>query len=183
MSSTSCRRSWNLPILCSSSLRWVDIWGAVKTDFVRDGFWLLVSYLFALSSIAIILSSKSSTTFSRWSILFDCVWFRSFWSTISLCSCVMSPSVYFKIAFMATTLSSWSTLTISAVSLIYRTLSSSVLPADWTTLIYCSAFYYQSQIDFCLVSTFCTNAAWPLMFATTCSKKLCTSWTWECTRF
>jgi hypothetical protein len=33
-----------------------------------------------------------------------------------------------------------------------------------------------------LVSTFDKNDAWPRMFATTCSRKRCTSWIYECTR-
>jgi hypothetical protein len=65
MSSTSCKRSWNLPILDSSSFRWLVVWAAVNVGFVLVCFWLQFSGVFVLSSIFVSLSTKSSTTFSR----------------------------------------------------------------------------------------------------------------------
>jgi hypothetical protein len=70
MSSTSCNLSWNLPIRCSNSFMWAVIWAVVKVVLDREDLELLASCVFVLSSIFVILSIKSSTTFSRWSILF-----------------------------------------------------------------------------------------------------------------
>jgi hypothetical protein len=34
MSSTSYNRSWNFPIRCSSSFKWLVVWAVVNVDFV-----------------------------------------------------------------------------------------------------------------------------------------------------
>jgi hypothetical protein len=167
MSSTSCSRSWNLPILCSSSLRWLVVWAAVNVGFVLFTLLLLFSYVFALSSIFAILSIRSSTTFSRWSMRFCYVWLISFWSTISFCSLVMSSFIWLHTSLTATFFASYSCLSRTVASPIYRTLSSSAFPAVWTVLICSSAwsFHVVFALDFTTRSAICV--AWFLRLPTT----------------
>ena len=147
-----------------------------KASFAR---WLLVvmaSCLFVLSSAFTTLSSRSSTNFSRWDILFYWTLFRSFWSSMSVCSYVISPSIARHSSLRALFLSSWSNLTSTAVSYISDTFFSKALPAVCTTSMDAYASVCHANAAFCFVSTFDTNVAWPRMFATTCSRKRCTSW-------
>jgi hypothetical protein len=167
MSSTSYKRSWNLPSLDSNSFIWAVVCAAVSEDLVLVYFWLLGSYVFALSSIFVILSTRSSTTFSRWSMRFCYVWLRSFCSTISSYSFVMSSFSYFHRSFMATFLSSCCSLTSTAVSPIYRTLSSRAFPAVYTILIYSSAYSCQVLVARDFTTRSVTWAAWFLRFSTT----------------
>jgi hypothetical protein len=136
-------------------------------DFVFVCFWLLLSGVFCLSSIRVILSTKSSTTFSRWSILFYCVLFTSFYSTISFCSFVMSLSICFHKSLITTFLSSCSCLAANVLSPIYLTLSSSAFPAVWTVLIYVSACSFHVLSTFCFPTRSVMWAAWLLRFPTT----------------
>ena len=129
MSSTSYNRSWNLPIRCSNSFMLLVIWAVVKVVLDRKDFEMFVSYVFALSSIFAILSIRSSTTFSRWSMRFCYVWLISFWSTISSCSFVMSSFIWLHTSLTATFFASYSCLSRTVASPIYRTLSSSAFPA------------------------------------------------------
>ena len=171
MSSTSYKRSWNLPIQDSSSFRWLVVWAAVYVGFVLVCFWLLFSGVFFLSSIRVILSTKSSTTFSRWSILFYCVWFTSFYSTISSCSFVMSLSNCFHKSLITTFLSSCSCLAAIVFSPSYLTLSSRAFPAVWTVLICSSAWSFHVLSTRCFPTRSVMWAAWFLRFPTT--------WDWK----
>ena len=136
-------------------------------DFVRVCFWLLFSYVFVLSSIFVILSTKSSTTFSRWSILFYCVLLISFYSTISSCSFVMSLSICFHKSLIATFLSSCACLATIVFSPIYLTLSSRAFPAVWTVLIYSSAWSFHVLSARWFPTRSVMWAAWFLRFPTT----------------
>jgi hypothetical protein len=100
---------------------------------------------------------------------------------MSRCSYVTSLSSYVQMSFIATFLSSCSILTSTAVSPIYCTESANLFPASWTTLICSSAWAFHVLTSFCLVSMFARNPAWPRTLATTCSRKLCTSWICEFT--
>ena len=78
--------------------------------------------------------------------------------------------------FTATFLSSCSSLTSTAVSPIYRTLSSSAFPAVYTVLIYSSACSFQVLSILCFLTWSVIWAAWFFIFPTTWDWKWLISW-------
>jgi hypothetical protein len=129
------------------------------TSLARELLVAMAFCLFALSSAFTTLVSRSSTSHSRWVILFCCTLLRSFCSTILFWSYVISPCIVFHNSFSAAFLSCCSNLTSTAVSPISVTLFSRALPAVCTALICSYASACHANAAFCFVRTFCTNAA------------------------
>ncbi len=129
-------------------------YGEPRASFARELLVAMTSALFARSSAFTTLASRSSTSFSRWVILFCCTWFKSFYSTISRCNYVISPSIVLQSSFSALFLSCWSSLTSTVASPISVTLFSRAFPAVWTTLMDFSASVCHANDAFCLVRTF-----------------------------
>jgi hypothetical protein len=152
---------------CSNSFMWAVIWAVVNVAFDRRDLEVVVSCVFAASSIFVILSTRSSTTFSRWSMRFYYVWLISFWSTISCCNLVMSSLSWLQTSFTATFLVSCSCLASTVASPIYRTLSSSAFPAVCTVLIDSSACSYHVLCALDFMTRSVIWAAWFLRLPTT----------------
>lgn len=149
MVSTSSIRSFIYFVVFSQALMVVSIlfscyWGAL--DLVAR--WVAVSSVLALSSALVILSIKSSTTFSRCEILDCCSLFTASWSSISRCSYWTSFSSSFMFSERSLILSSCSSRMRTAASPIRRTFSSSWFPACWTCLIFASASFFQALSSF-----------------------------------
>ena len=131
--------------------------------------------LLALSSAAAMRPTKSSTSFSKCSILAYCSWCTSLWSRMSDYSYVISPSISRSLSLVWLCLSSCSSLTSTAASPFSRTVSSKLLPAVWTVLMEASASFFHDSSYRWVATRLAMNAAWVLRLSTTCWRKRWTS--------
>jgi hypothetical protein len=181
MSSTSCNLSSNMVAFSTRSFTF-----SVSSVGISAGLglvirWHVVSFAFAFFSAVCSLSPSSYTVSSSVDIFPSIFLLMVICSSISSMSWVISASISDCFFIMASILSDYSSLTNTASSPIFPTLSSSWFPAYCTYLIEASAPSYQDLFSFWDPSRLATNDACDLRFSVACSRKRCTSCIWVLT--
>jgi hypothetical protein len=146
-----------------------------SSGYGRVGCYCTMALVFSFCSRTIIRSTNSVTRSSRWTIWFYWDEFTSFYSTMSICSCVTAAFSSFRRAVDAWFLSAWSYVIKVWVSCISFTFVSSLFPAAWICLMEFSASSFHFLSVFCSCSRPLTNWACVLKFCTTSAQNLCTS--------